>query len=102
MKSVIKTLSLFIFFCLIFSFKKPERDIEIHILNTKEADFYLFSLPDKKLRYNEMFDRNYVDTQEWHIKDMPDGMYNFQVISFEKLRDTTFMYTGQAKLTIRF
>jgi hypothetical protein len=102
MKPTIKTLSLLFFFCLIFSFKKPERDIEIHILTIKEADFYLLSLPDNKVVYREMFDRNYVDTQEWHIRDMPDGMYNFQVISFEKLKDTTFMYTGEAKLTIKF
>ncbi|MBE9465488.1 hypothetical protein ACFP1I_22370 [Dyadobacter subterraneus] len=97
-----KSLSLFIFFCLIFSFKAPERDIEIHILNSLEADFFLLKMPEGKVVYHEMFDRNYVKVDEWHIKDMPDGKYKFQVISFEKLRDTTFMYTGKSSLTIRF
>ena len=99
MSRLIKTLPLFIFFCLISCDQiGPYRDIEISIDGTDYAMIYIYRMPDTThYIYATPFDREYEAVK--HISHIPDGHYLIR-ISVEKNKklvsvDTTVNYTGR-------
>lgn len=101
MKKLFKISALFCFFCLL-SCKndEPYRAIEITVINADQGTITLFRLPEKKLVYQEYFDKEYQQTT--YISNIPDGEYYLQVISDMQLIDTSFVYTGRIGLGVEF